>query len=142
MSGGLESRAETGSGPRYRIDSLSGVDTTVRKAPGEMISPVLAVTNTGADDTSGLPVEVHAYLGNDELIPAGGTFGPLKSGESTTLSPVYTIPGSISLQSYPFFVILDPRGEHGPVSQESHLKRTPGQLSVRIVEPDIGCGCK
>jgi hypothetical protein len=142
MSGSLSGGNTSGAGTWYRIESLSNIDTAVRVNPGETLSPVLTVTNTGADDTSSSPVEVHGYFGSHELVPTGATFEPLKSGESATVTPVFTIPEAIQLQGYPFFVILDPNGEHGQVSLDANLKRAPGQIGFNLEAPDIGCGCK
>jgi hypothetical protein len=138
LSGGTEAR----NGASYQIDSISGVDTAIRKAPGETVTPTLKITNTGSDDTSGLPVEVHAYLGTEELIPADGMIASLQAGNSQTVGLTYTIPDTIPLRSYPFFVIVDPRGSHGPVDPDKNLKRTGGQMTVRVVEPDTGAGCE
>lgn len=142
MSGALSGRNASGSEPVYRIDSMTGIDTLVRISPGDTLSPVLTITNTGANDTSALPIEVHGFLGSHELIPSGATFKPLNSGESTTITPVFSIPDTITPVGYPFFVILDPRGEHGQVSKNGNLKRAIGQIGFKLEAPDIGCNCK
>lgn len=138
--------AERGiTGPDYRIDALSGVDTAVRMTPSSLISPVVTISNTGSDDPTGQPVEVHAYLGSEELIPVSATLGPLKGGETKETALSYRIPATISQRSYPFFLIIDPRGVTGPPDAATNLKRTGGQMMVRAEGSDAiaehGCGC-
>jgi len=130
-----------GSGPQYKIDALSGIDTAVRVEPGSTIQPAVTIKNTGADDTSGEPVEVHAFLGGNELIPVHAFIAPLKAGEVKDESLSFTIPGYIPQQGYSFFLIIDPRGDHGVVDSASNLKRTGGKMSVAIEDPGVGCGC-
>jgi hypothetical protein len=141
MAGTLTGDSGDSSKPDYRIDSVTGVDTAIRVAPGAKLDPSVTITNTGADDTSGKLVEVHAYLGSDELIPVKATIAPMKTGETGIYTLSYTVPGSIPLRSFPFYLIIDPRGEHGTADAATNLKRTSGQMSIRIEEPDIGCGC-
>ncbi|MFH0966966.1 MAG: hypothetical protein V1862_04695, partial [Methanobacteriota archaeon] len=128
--------------PDYRVDSIEGIDTALRVAPGATLQPTVRITNTGADDTTGQPVEVHAYLGSEELIPVQATVEPMKGGVTLTSGLSYLIPDTIPLRSFPFYLIIDPRGEHGAPDAATNLKRTGGQMSVRVVEPDLGCGCK
>ena len=130
------------SGPDYRLDSISGIDTTVRQTPSSSLTPTVTITNGGSDDTTGQPVEVHAYLGSEELIPVTATIEAMKAGESRTASLSYTIPGTIPQRSFPFFMIIDPRGVHGTADAATNLKRTGGQMTVHIVEKDLDCGCK
>ncbi|WP_319579401.1 hypothetical protein [uncultured Methanospirillum sp.] len=133
--------AGTGSGPQYKIDAISGIDTAIRVEPGSPIQPGVTIKNTGADDTSGEQVEVHAFLGGNELIPLHASIAPLKAGEVKDESLSFTIPGYIPQQGYPFFLIIDPRGDHGAVDSASNLKRTGGKMSVSIEDPGVGCGC-
>jgi hypothetical protein len=142
MAGTLTGETGNTTGPNYRIDSLTGVDTAIRVAPGAMIEPSVTITNTGSADESGVPVEVHAYLGSEELTPVKGVINPMKGGVSSTSSLSYMIPDTIPLHSYPFYLIVDPRGEHGAPDAATNLKRTGGQMSVRVEVPGVGCGCK
>jgi hypothetical protein len=129
-------------GPLYQIESISGVDTTIRREPGETLSPTITVKNTGSDDNALDLVEVHAFLGSETLIPISGFVKPLKSGETETVNLVYQVPGTIPLQSYPFFMIIDPFGVHSPAGAPDSLKKTGGKMTIRTVEPDLDCGCK
>jgi hypothetical protein len=142
----LEDSGGNAPGPDYRIDAISNIDTTVRVTPSSSLAPSVTVSNVGSGDLSGQPVEVHAYLGSEEMIPVKAVIDPMKAGESRTVSLSYTVPGSISLRSYPFFMIIDPRGVHGTADAATNLKRTGGQMVVRTEEEDPlaghGCGCK
>jgi len=140
MAGWLKNNTPE-SGAHYSIDVISGIDTAVRVEPGATIQPVVTVSNQGTDDTSGDQVEVHAFLGGNELIPVKAFIAPLKSGEVKEESLSFTVPGYIPQQGYPFFLIIDPRGDHGPVDSTSNLKRTGGKMSVSIEDPGVGCGC-
>lgn len=141
MSGRLADAAGSGV-PDYQIDAIAGIDTAVRVAPGEVIQPVLTIHNAGEDDSSGVPVEVHAYLGTDDLIPVTALVDPLKRGESRTVTLSFQIQDSMAQRGYPFFVILDPSGVHGIADAETNLKKTGGQMSVHIEDPGVDCGCK
>lgn len=135
----------TSAGPDYRIDALNGVDTANRMTPSSVISPVVTISNTGSDDTTAQPVEVHAFLGSEELIPVSATLEPLKGGETREAALSYRIPAIISQRSYPFFMIIDPRGVSGQADAATNLKRTGGQMMVRAEGTDAiaehGCGC-
>ncbi len=141
MTGRLTTTAGSGSGPQYQISAITGIDTAIRVAPSSTILPGVTIRNTGADDISGEPVEVHAYLGSDELTPVHAEISPLKAGEVRDETLSYVIPGYIPQQSYSFFLIIDPHGEHGPVDPATSLKRTGGKMSVNIEDPGVGCGC-
>jgi hypothetical protein len=141
MAGTLVSD-HTGSGPDYRIDAIDGIDTTNRVAPGSTLLAEVTISNAGASDTSGEPVEVHAYLGSDELVPENAVIEPMKAGESQKVSLSYLVPVSTAQQGYPFFLIIDPQGEHGDADAKTNLKRTSGKMSVHIEDPGVGCGCK
>ncbi|PWR70630.1 hypothetical protein [Methanospirillum lacunae] len=141
MAGKLAASGASSTGPKYAIDTISGIDTAVRVEPGSGIKPGVTIRNLGADDTSAGQVEVHAFLGGNELIPVDAVISPMKSGEAKEESLSFTVPGYIPQQSYPFFLIIDPRGDHGLVDPESNLKRTGGKMSVAIEDPGVGCGC-
>ncbi|HWQ67800.1 MAG TPA: hypothetical protein VN372_13150 [Methanospirillum sp.] len=144
MAATLAGDLTAASGPDYRIAELSGVETIKRVATGKKIEPVISVNNGGSPDTTGRPVEVHAYLGSEELIPVRGTIQPLQAGEAQVVKLLYLIPATTPLQSYPFFLIVDPRSEHGPADAKTNLIRAGGQMSVRIQEdpkPRSLCMC-
>ncbi len=132
-------------GPDYRIVSVKNLDTTARRSPGSTISPGVTLSNRRGDDTSGLPVEIHAYLGSNELFPVQARTPPVKGGEDRSLTLSFRIPETLPLKSYPFFLIIDPRGDHGAADVDS-LKRTGGQMSIRTEEADPlaghGCNCR
>lgn len=142
MAGSLSADSVNTSGPDYQIDAITGIDTAVRVAPSSDIQPGVTIRNAGSDDLSGKPVEVHAYLGGDELTPVSAIVSPMKAGEVRNESLSYTIPAAIPQQSYPFFLIIDPLGEHGPADPATNLKRTSGKMSVHVEDPGVGCGCK
>lgn len=141
MAATLTADAGKGSGPDYRLESIAGIDTTVRMTPASTLGPSVTITNAGSDDESGQPVEVHAYLGSEELTPVKAIIEPMKAGESQKASLSYIIQDTIPQRSYPFFLIIDPRGVHGSADAATNLKRTGGQMSVHTEEEDIGCGC-
>lgn len=141
MAGRPAASGASSTGPRYTIDTISGIDTAVRVEPGSGIKPGVTVKNLGSDDSSASKVEVHAFLGGNELIPVQALISPMKSSEAREESLSFTVPAYIPQQSYPFFLIIDPRGDHGLVDPASNLKRTGGKMSVAIEDPGVGCGC-
>ncbi|MFH0967846.1 MAG: hypothetical protein V1862_09215, partial [Methanobacteriota archaeon] len=55
MAGTLTAGTGNASVPDYRVDSIEGIDTALRVAPGATLQPTVRITNTGADDTTGQP---------------------------------------------------------------------------------------
>jgi hypothetical protein len=128
---------ETKSKPLYIIEDIIVSSDYMWVSPGSLIKPEVVVKNQGEDDTSPIPVQVDAYLGDRLLTPQEAQISPLMGGEKKTFTMSYSIPSDLDYGTYDLTMVLDPNLLTGKGDAYSG----GGKISLSTPDDDSFIGC-
>ena len=128
---------ETKSKPQYIIEDIIVSSDYMWVSPGSLIKPEVVVKNQGEDDTSPIPVQVDAYLGERLLTPNEAQISPLMNGEKKTFTLSYSIPSDMDYGTYDLTMVLDPNLLTGKGDAYS----SGGKISLSTPDDDSFIGC-
>lgn len=126
------------SNSQYIIEEITIPSNYMWINPGSSIKPEIVIKNTGDDDTTTVPIQVHAYLGESMLIPEEAQISPMAHGERKKFTLSYSIPSNLEYGMYDLTLVVDPNLLTG--KGDGHTGG--GKISLSTPDDDSFIGCE